>query len=205
MRSFRWMVVTLFVCVYVYFVDLNKCYCGAMHISVMLLSGIVLIHGIVIHFSHSEPSVCVCVCLRSRRWIVFWIECGGSAPQVSSIIYSIVNILTIYFYFSLALYFRAGTILFCVSSSMGFFIPFFSAAVCVYVHFSKEESRRWCCAKWIGCLFSVETIHTRAERLCVTLLCSFIKRNRVWWRGIFNEKKEERIYRVCVLAGIWRL
>lgn len=43
------------------------------------------------------------------------------------------------------------------------------------------------------CFFRSRIFHLKTiqpERLCVTLLCSFIKRNRVWWRGIFNEKNE---------------
>lgn len=88
-----------------------------------------------------------------------------------------------------------------------------------FIHLIQLKSQHFCftilepfsplyslASKWIGrllflllllffifCFFRSRIFHLKTiqpERLCVTLLCSFIKRNRVWWRGIFNEKNE---------------
>lgn len=93
------------------FVDLNKCYCGAMHISVMLLIGVVLSHSF---YSIRDYMCVVCAVDFSLRRMRL------SAKSLS---YS-YSYLTIYFYFVVVFFFFfffAGTcertVLFCVSSS----------------------------------------------------------------------------------------
>lgn len=135
-------------------IDLNKCYCGAMHISVMYL-GCSFIHGIVIHV------ICAVVC---GGGIVFeWIV--GSAPSLSY--------LTIYFYFRRCFFFRWNRI-------YTFILRIISCARALLLLFSFS-SPFWCvCACFFSLRFFVRAgkITALALRAQMNWLFVFAVHNR---------------------------